>query len=151
MVKVIVNVFYKPVQQLKNLLKYNNDVFVPVNGGCSLRGTADAFDGLWFDDSCSDSISGMNGALNEMTSVWWAWKSLDRLGSPEYVGFNHYRRFFRLADIRAEKDADIYVAKPIPCSYTLERQYAIYHVQADLELAYAVLDERYARTGYELC
>ena len=29
-----------------------------------------------------------------MTSIYWAWKNYEKIGNPDYVGFDHYRRHF---------------------------------------------------------
>lgn len=47
------------------------------------------------DDTC-DNISELNRTLNEMTAIYWAWKNYERLGNPDYIGLNHYRRYFEI-------------------------------------------------------
>jgi hypothetical protein len=33
-----------------------------------------------------------------MTSIYWFWKNYDWRGKLDYIGFNHYRRFFKPKD-----------------------------------------------------
>ena len=50
--------------------------------------------------------------MNELTVIYWFWKNYD-LSKIEYVGYNHYRRFFYDKDIEDYEDWDIIVSKPI--------------------------------------
>lgn len=47
-------------------------------------------------DDTFDNISYLNKTLNEMTAIYWAWKNYDKIGNPDYIGLNHYRRFFEI-------------------------------------------------------
>jgi len=47
-------------------------------------------------DNTGDNISDKNRFLNEMTGIYWAWKNYEELGNPDYIGLNHYRRFFKI-------------------------------------------------------
>ena len=47
-------------------------------------------------DDTFDNISNLNQTLNEMTAIYWAWKNYDKIGNPDYIGLNHYRRFFEI-------------------------------------------------------
>ncbi len=47
-------------------------------------------------DNTGDNISEKNRFLNEMTGIYWAWKNYVELGNPDYIGLNHYRRFFKI-------------------------------------------------------
>ena len=75
---------------------------------------------LFFDDS-GDNISSKNAVLNEMTSIYWFWKN--RLPADlriKYVGFNHYRRFFDLDEIKDYRGYDLIYAEPVyPSSLSL--------------------------------
>ena len=45
-------------------------------------------------DNVGDNISWMNNFVGPLTCMYWAWKNLNVLGNPEYIGLNHYRRLF---------------------------------------------------------
>ena len=81
-------------------------IFLPVLGGAALLDSADADgqpakwrwggarDDLLNGEPC-DSISGKNKSFCELTAVYWAWKNVKRpYPDLEYIGVNHYRRYF---------------------------------------------------------
>ena len=49
-------------------------------------------------DDTGDNISHLNRCFNEMTAIYWAWKNYDKLGSPDFIGFMHYRRLFDFSE-----------------------------------------------------
>ena len=94
--KILVS-YHKPSTLLKN------SIFVPIHLGRSLVGkvskdeTDEIFDNEWMSsnmigDNTGDNISHKNRELCELTAVYWAWKNLNRLDNPDYIGFMHYRR-----------------------------------------------------------
>lgn len=140
--KIILNVFYSPTEQLKQFIQNDeqtNQIFFPMNGGSKLVDN-------WSTqhlvaDNTFDNISNLNQILNEMTSIYWFWKNYRPF--PDYIGFNHYRRFFRFEDIKDYFQYDIVVAKPIFSStkVTLAQQYALYHVISDLQACLTTIEE----------
>lgn len=52
-----------------------------------------AFKGMIGDDT-GENISAKNTKYNELSAQYWAWKNYEKLGSPDYIGFMHYRRHF---------------------------------------------------------
>ena len=73
-------------------------IFLPVHGGRALV-HGDNEDTRWLKantvgDDTGENISKENRRYNEMTVLYWAWKSYAQLGNPEYIGFMHYRRHF---------------------------------------------------------
>ena len=69
-----------------------NEVFLPIH-----LGQGDDYDYLatqMIGDDTGDNISKKNSTYNEFTAVYWAWKNYDKIGNPDYIGLNHYRRFF---------------------------------------------------------
>jgi hypothetical protein len=86
-------------------------------------------------DNTGDNISDKNKILNEMTSIYWIWKNYNLIGNPEYIGHNHYRRFFNINDITDYDKYDLIIAKPIFSSdkFTLFYQYDYYHIIDDLK------------------
>ena len=59
-------------------------------------------------DNSGENISSKNRYLNEMTGIYWAWKNYDKLGNPEYIGLNHYRRYFKLNYSNLDKNLQKY-------------------------------------------
>lgn len=132
--KILVNVFYKPTPELEKILLENKDLFVPVNGGSGL--SSDKFMmANGFLDNDGDNISNQNHLMNEMTSIYWAWKNYQKLGNPDYIGLNHYRRFFRRDDISDCSSYDVIISRPIfsSTSLSLTQQYSFYHIIQDLQ------------------
>ena len=67
----------------------NRSIFIPIQAG---RALSEPIDGLIGDDT-GDNISRYNRLLNEITAIYWAGTHYAELGSPDYIGFNHYRRY----------------------------------------------------------
>ena len=66
----------------------NRDLYVPVNAGAAVHGPVEGAIG----DDTAPTISPLNLFLNEMTAIYWVGRHYGEMGSPEYVGFAHYRR-----------------------------------------------------------
>lgn len=64
----------------------DDDLYVPIYAG-SYKGGLDSY----IHDDTGDNISQYNDKINEATAMYWMWKNDD----SEYVGINHYRRFFQ--------------------------------------------------------
>ncbi len=86
---------------------YNSNKLVPIHCGREVafektkdgRISKDEFEWLLnntIGDDTGDNISYLNRTLNEMTAIYWAWKNYDKLGNPDYIGLNHYRRYFEI-------------------------------------------------------
>lgn len=76
-------------------------IHIAVQGGRYnyLNSENSKFDRQWFKlntigDDTGDNISKLNGYYNEMTILYWVWKNYEKIGNPDYVGFDHYRRHF---------------------------------------------------------
>ncbi len=85
----------------------SSEVMIPINVGRALQreiskdGKLSEDDIKWLNDNMigddtGDNISAKNRIYAELTAQYWAWKNLDALGNPEYIGFMHYRRHFML-------------------------------------------------------
>lgn len=78
-----------------------DDLLVTVKAGAALHRSDAVCD---FSDDDGENISALNPAYNEMTVLYWAWKNLDKIGDPDYLGLMHYRRYFyfdaRRTDVR---------------------------------------------------
>lgn len=89
----------------------NDAVFFPVHVGKALHPEMNL--GFVGDDT-GDNISVLNPYYCELTAEYWGWKNLD----CEYIGLQHYRRYFDFhiseAGVDAMfEDADVYLANPL--------------------------------------
>ena len=86
---------YNTAMNIKILIAYHkqtdlvqNEVFLPIAVG----------EKTWakniLRDDDGENISEKNPAFNELTAVYYAWKNYEKVGDPDYIGLNHYRRFF---------------------------------------------------------
>lgn len=64
-------------------------VYRPIQCGRAVNGPIAGVIG----DDTGDNISSVNTCYNEMTAIYWVAKHYEEIGNPEYVGFDHYRRF----------------------------------------------------------
>ena len=109
---IILNVFYQPTKALKDHIEHNKHLYVPMNTG-NLKGTNDWCDKhLRYETDFKDNIAHLNSKLNEMTAIYAYWKNL--MKDADYIGFNHYRRLFRIEDLNDIAEYDIIDAKPVP-------------------------------------
>lgn len=78
---------------------YKNDFIIPVHVGRAQTVKNNSNKDLeWLlantlGDDSGDNISLQNAYFNELTAIYWVWKNYEKIGNPEYVGFQHYRRF----------------------------------------------------------
>ncbi|EAL8878176.1 DUF4422 domain-containing protein, partial [Campylobacter jejuni] len=97
-IKILIG-YHKPAVLLKD------DILTPIHLGralvteCSKDGEMAKEDFEWMcenmiGDDTGDNISYLNRYFCELTGIYWAWKNYDKLGSPDYIGFMHYRRIF---------------------------------------------------------
>lgn len=148
MLKIGINIYYPPIQELKEIIESNKDLYIPINGGSSLINDEWSSKNLLFDNT-GDNISNKNKLLNEMTSIYWMWKNYNTIGNPDYIGHNHYRRFFKKEDINDYEKYDIIISKPIfsSNSISLLQQYNFYHIINDLFLCVKTIKEMYKVFG----
>lgn len=115
--KIILNIYYEPVKELIDILnKY--DFLIPINGGSTLENKLNQINlnnNNIILDNTYDNISYMNHryGVNEYTSIYWIWKNYEKIDNPEYIGFNHYRRFFKYDDCKDFYNYDILIPKTI--------------------------------------
>lgn len=69
---------------------------MPIHVGASL---SDKYFGIQRDDELNgnrtENISSKNKSYCELTALYWAWKNIEKLfPGIQYVGLNHYRRYF---------------------------------------------------------
>ncbi|MBR5304978.1 MAG: DUF4422 domain-containing protein [Candidatus Gastranaerophilales bacterium] len=97
----IIACYHKPAILLKD------EIYTPIHAGRALRylnhkdGKTSKQNFKWLldnmiGDDTGDNISNLNRELNEMTAIYWVWKNYNKIGSPKYIGFNHYRRFWNI-------------------------------------------------------
>jgi len=65
-----------------------DNMYVPIYAG-SYKGGLD----MYLHDNIGDNISRYNDKINEATAMYWIWKN----DHSDYVGINHYRRYFKSA------------------------------------------------------
>ena len=67
-------------------------------------------------DDTGENISRENRYFCEMTGVYWAWKNLNKLEYPEFIGLSHYRRLFSFNSINSKTSTARYFPDFIPLS-----------------------------------
>ena len=117
--RIILNLFYEPVEMLKNYIKHNTDLYVPINSGNLAVPTKSEFAKKYihFEDEMKYNIAHLNPKMNEMTAIYAYWKNL--MKDADYIGFNHYRRLFRIEDLNDISEYDVIDAKPITMVFNL--------------------------------
>lgn len=146
-IDLILSIFYQPPEFLQDYVKHNRHLYIPLNTG-NLKGTNDWCDKhLRYEIDFKENIASLNPKLNEMTLIWCYWKNLLK-PSVDYVGLNHYRRFFRKVDMHDLYNYDILDAMPLPMMFKLmgldgktkiaegniELGYKVCHVEEDWNL-----------------
>lgn len=147
-----------------------NDIFLPIQVGAAI---SEVNLGMQRDDQVNgktcDNISAKNKSFCELTAVYWAWKNIKKLYPDlEYIGLNHYRRFFAFDKkkgvknlfIRPENKAKYYslntqrlsrllqkgkvvVAQKKQYPYPLFVDYSVCHVSDDLRTIKKIIEDLY--------
>lgn len=60
-------------------------------------------------DDTGENISHKNHCYSELTGTYWAWKNYEQIGSPDYIGFMHYRHILVFPDKYLESPARTFV------------------------------------------
>jgi len=116
-----------------------------------------------------DNISEKNPYYCELTALYWAWKNIKKLyPSLEYIGLNHYRRYFCFdsscwyedAIVRPENKLntyhvcpgdiqnvlsghDVLLARKRVYPYSLQTDYSVSHVSEDIKTLRNVINQLY--------
>ena len=116
---IILNLYYQPPKALEDLIRHNANLYVPINSGNLAVPVKSEFarKHVRFEDEMKDNISHLNPKLNEMTAIYAYWKNL--MKDADYIGFNHYRRLFRIEDLDDIAEYDVIDAKPIPMVFNM--------------------------------
>lgn len=70
----------------------DRSIYIPLRCGNALNPTHDK---TFLGDDTGDNISSFNPLVNEMTGIYWTAKNYDKIGDPDFIGFNHYRRYLQ--------------------------------------------------------
>lgn len=146
-----------------------DDIFLPIQVGSAIS-NVDL--GIQRDDQLNgqpcDNISSKNQSYCELTAVYWAWKNIKKLYPDlEYIGLNHYRRFFDFDHPNAyrglfvQKESEVanitvnynklssllqrydgIIAKKKQYQYPLYIDYSICHISDDLRTLRSVIYEK---------
>ena len=88
--KIFKNKFLTPIQLGKSIQKTKS------KDGTLASDELDWLNKNMIGDDTGENISSKNRFLNEMTGIYWAWKNYKELDEPDFIGINHYRRYFKL-------------------------------------------------------
>ena len=75
------------------------DIYIPVYGGRSISRYLHDQSKAMIPDNTGDNISWMNPYVGELTCIYWASRNIDKLGNPDYIGLNHYRRLMPIRGV----------------------------------------------------
>lgn len=117
-VKILVT-YHKPAVLLKS------DLLVPIHVGrkVALQESKEGFltstQNKWLHDNMigddtGDNISDKNRRYSELTGLYWAWKNYDKIGNPDYIGLNHYRRQFLFNPFQPEWEKGTTIGHILP-------------------------------------
>lgn len=102
-------------------------------------------------DDVGDSISDKNQSFCELTGVYWLWKNT----REEYVGIEHYRRYFSINGeeevLNLLKDYDVILPEKNAFSESVRKQYEHHHFKEDLDAIERIIGERYPAYQAAFC
>lgn len=79
-----------------------------------------------------------------MTSIYACWKNYKYMTNPNYIGFNHYRRFFNPKDFNDFQKYDILIGNKYKFTATLYNQYKNVHHEFDIDVLIGLLKQEYS-------
>lgn len=74
-----------------------DELYMPIGVGKGIPVLRDKY----ICDDTGDNISDSNETYCELSAIYWAWKNLD-LTTQDYIGVNHYRRYFSVKKRRTD-------------------------------------------------
>lgn len=152
-------------------------IFLPIQVGAAI---SDINLGIQRDDQVNgqpcDNISVKNKSFCELTAMYWAWKNIKTLYPDlEYIGLNHYRRYFSFDEKRCFEDyvmklstemgmyklnleklniifSEYSIVIPIRkvFSYSLDVDYSVNHISEDLRVLKKVIQTKYPEYDEDL-
>jgi hypothetical protein len=121
---------------------YHDDVYIPMHVGRAVSKYKDEMVDMLGDDT-GDNISEKNAKYCELTAQYWAWKNLHNV---EYIGFCHYRRFFKYKitneNVDEIKNKDMMVLR-YKFSYSMYWEIIRYIGVEDFTILLMVLKKKY--------
>lgn len=93
--------------------------------------------GYLMDDE-GEHISHLNYWLGDLTGTYWVWKN----AREEFVGMNHYRRFWNASEITDLKEDTLYVPKPYPLDSSLRSHHEFFNGDIALKILERVILEK---------
>lgn len=147
-----------------------DDIFLPIQVGAAISSVNLGFQS---DDKIQgadcENISKKNKNYCELTALYWAWKNIQKIyPNIEYIGLNHYRRFFNFKKKNGFLDRYTYLEKEISTyeldtkkinkilnknsvilakkrkyPYSLETDYAYCHVSDDIKTLRLIILEKF--------
>ena len=108
----------------------NNELYYPICVGNKY------LNNLYLSEHVGDNIGYLNEKINECTALYWIWKNT----ASEYVGINHYRRYFYNNEIISENN---YLNKESICSIFQKYDIVLPHL---LLLENSSVEEQIIRT-----
>ena len=101
-----------------------------LRNGCIHRG--------YLMDDEGEHISHLNYWLGDLTGTYWVWKNAEE----EFIGVNHYRRFWNESEISDLKENTLYVPKPYPLDCSLRSHHEFFNGKIGLDILEKVILEK---------
>lgn len=112
---------------------YHNDVYIPIHVGRTISKYKEEMSWM-IGDNTGDNISIKNPMFCELTAQYWAWKNLC---DTEYIGFCHYRRYFKTQITNENIEQllgnkyEIILPRPIIVAHTIKERLLLDSCQED--------------------